>query len=236
MPQAPTLIGKLAESLMGRRARVLGLGEPAPGFVEVELRAEAPPGGWRPGHEIQVRATPTQGRRYTVRTVDAHDPEHVTVLAATQAGGPGTRWVRGLRADAEFTVLTGRHRPLCEHGTPRLYLGDGCTLGTIDAYAHAHAGIQDTVVIEVSSDALHSLLDRWPQHRFLPTGQAPGDALQTWLEHAAANGELAGVEGALLLGHAQSLQRQRRTLIDGGILPRRAIITKPYWATGKQGL
>ncbi|MFI6819189.1 hypothetical protein ACIBG7_42855 [Nonomuraea sp. NPDC050328] len=232
MPQAPPLIGKLAESLMGRRAHVLGRGEPAPGFVEVGLRAEAPPGGWHPGHEIQVRVTPTQGRRYTLWTVDAQDPEHVTILGAAQAGGPGTRWIRGLRAGTEVTVLTGRYRPLREHGTSRLYLGDGCTLGTIDAYA----GAEDIVVIEAPSDALQLLAERWPRHRFLPAGQAPGAALQTWLEHSAANGELAGVDGALLLGHAQSLQRQRRTLVDRGILPRRAITTKPYWATGKQGL
>ncbi|MGW0482684.1 hypothetical protein [Nonomuraea sp. NPDC003214] len=232
MPQAPTFIGRLAHTVMGRRARALGLAEPAPGFVEVDLRAEAPPGGWQPGHEIQVRATPTQGRRYTVRTVRAHDPEHVTVLAATSADGPGTRWILGLRAGAEFTVLTGRHRPLYLHGTPRLFLGDGCTLGTIDAYA----GTEDLVVVEVPPDAVRPLAGPRPRYRFLPAGPAPGDALQDWLEHAAEDGELARVHGAVLLGHAQSLQRQRRTLVDHGILPRRAITTKPYWATGKRGL
>ncbi|TDD87188.1 hypothetical protein E1293_08355 [Actinomadura darangshiensis] len=232
MPQAPTLIGKLAESLMGRRARVLDLGEPAPGFVEVELRAEAPPGGWRPGHEIQVRASATQGRRYTVRTVNGRDPERVTVLATTQAAGPGAHWIRGLRTGAWITVLTGRHRPLREHGTRRLCLGDGCALGTIDAYART----EHITAIEVSSEALRPLADRWPRHHFVAAEGAPGDALQSWLEQASVEGGLAGADGALLLGHAQSIQRQRRTLVDGGILPRRAITTKPYWATGKQGL
>ncbi|MGC5015810.1 hypothetical protein ACLQ2R_34040 [Streptosporangium sp. DT93] len=232
MPQAPTLIGRLAESLMGRRAHVLDLSEPAPGFVHVELRAEAPPGGWRPGHEIQIRATPTQGRRYTVRTVNDHDPEHITILAAPHTDGPGAHWIRLLHAGTEFTLLTGRHRPLREPGTRRLYLGDGCTLATIDAHAAGH----HTTVIEVPPDAQRPLADRWPHHHFVPAQQAPGDALQAWLEHATANDTLTGIDGAVLLGHAQSIQRQRHALLDSGLLSRRAITTKPYWATGKHGL
>ncbi|MEU6726713.1 hypothetical protein ABZ917_23680 [Nonomuraea wenchangensis] len=232
MPQAPKLVGKLAESLMGRRAHVLALSEPAPGFAEVELRAEAPPGGWRPGHEIQIRATPTQGRRYTVHTVHDEDPEHITLLAATRADGPGSRWIRALHADTQFTLLTARHRPLREHGTRRLYLGDACTLATIDAYATD----QHTTALEVPADALWPLADRWPHHHFIPAQGAPGDALQTWLEHATENGTFTGIDGAVLLGHAQSIQRQRHTLLHSRILPRRAITTKPYWATGKQGL
>ncbi|MFD1119391.1 SIP domain-containing protein [Sphaerisporangium aureirubrum] len=234
MPQAPAALGDLMESALGRPARVLGVHEPAPGFLELELRAAAPPGGWRPGHEIQFRVTPTLGRRYTVRTVSGPDAEHIGVLAATHAEGPGTDWIRRLRPGTGTTVLTARHRPLREHGTRRLYLGDGCALGTIDAYARA--GGDPVVTVEVPPDAVAPLTDRWPRYRFLPAGQAPGDALQSWLERAAAGGQLAGLDGALLLGHARSIQRQRHALVAGRILPRRAVTTKPYWATGKQGL
>ncbi|MET8054590.1 hypothetical protein ABZU75_44160 [Streptosporangium sp. NPDC005286] len=92
------------------------------------------------------------------------------------------------------------------------------------------------MVIEVPSEALTPLGDRWPRYRFLPIEGAPGNALQTWLEHAAAGGGLAGIDGALVLGHAQSIQHQRHALINNQILPRRAITTKPYWATGRQGM
>jgi NADPH-dependent ferric siderophore reductase len=40
----------------------------------------------------------------------------------------------------------------------------------------------------------------------------------------------------VLLGHAQSIQRQRRALIDSAGLPRPAITVKAYWADGKEGL
>lgn len=238
MPQAPAVIGNLVESAMGRPARVLDVHEPAPGFLELELSAAAPPGGWHPGHEIQFRVAPTLGRRYTVRTVSGPDPERIGVLAATGASGPGARWIRRLRAGDRTTVLAGRHRPLRENprenGTRRLYLGDGCALGTIDAYARS--GDAAIVTVEVPADAVAALADRRPGYHFVPATQAPGDALQSWLERAVGEGSFTDLDGALLLGHAQSLQRQRRALLDSRSLPRRAVTTKPYWATGKEGL
>ncbi|MFJ3821267.1 hypothetical protein [Streptomyces nodosus] len=234
MPQAPALIGSLVASALGRRAHVLDLREPAPGFLELELRADPPPGGWHPGHEIQFRVAPTLGRRYTVRTVNGEDAEHIGILAATDAAGPGTAWIRRLRPRDPLTVLAGRHRPLRENGTRRLYLGDGCALGTLDA--SARSGQTPVVTVEVPAESVPSLAERWPRYRFLPAAQGPGEALQSWLVRAVAEGELADLDGALLLGHAQSIQRQRRVLIDSQVLARRAITTRPYWADGRKGL
>ncbi|MEV0265392.1 hypothetical protein AB0I49_29210 [Streptomyces sp. NPDC050617] len=236
MPHAPALVGNLAAAVIGRPAQVLGVHEPAPGFIELELHATAPPGGWRPGQEIQARVTPTHSRRYSVRTVGGPDCEHITVLATTAAEGPGAAWLRLLRAGSRTTVLAARHRPLRENGTRRLYLGDGCALGTLDAYARNSAA--PIVAVEVPADAVAPLAEHRPEYHFLPAIGAPGDALQSWLERAIIEGEFAttGLDGALLLGHAQSIQRQRRALTDSRTLTRQAVTTKPYWATGKSGL
>lgn len=234
MPQAPALVGNLVASALGRRAHVLSLHRPASGFLELELRAAPPPGGWHPGHEIQFRVAPTLGRRYTVRTVTGDDPEHIGVLAATEAAGPGTAWIRRLRAGDQLTVLAGRHRPPRARGTRRLLLGDGCALGTLDAFAWS--GEAPIVAVEVPADAVAGLAGLWPGYRFLPATGAPGDALQFWLDIAIERGELADIGGGLLLGHAQSIQRQRRSLIDSQVLDRRAITTRPYWADGREGL
>ncbi|MEU7044751.1 hypothetical protein AB0A77_27340 [Streptomyces varsoviensis] len=242
MPQAPAFVGDLATSLLGRRTDVLDVREPAPGFLELELRAEAPSGGWQPGHEVQFRITPSLTRRYTVRTVGGPDSEHISILAATEAAGPGTAWLRSLRVGDRITALAARYWPLREHGTRRLYLGDGCSLGTLDAYAQRGAAsvgaVTVAVAVEVPAPAVAPLAERWPEYRFLPAGDSPGDALQSWLERALHEGEFkgSGLDGALLLGHAQSIQRQRRTLTDSQALSRRAITTKPYWSTGKTGL
>ncbi|MEU7144169.1 hypothetical protein ABZ942_32315 [Nocardia sp. NPDC046473] len=78
----------------------------------------------------------------------------------------------------------------------------------------------------MTSTATAPLADRWPQYHFLPAAEAPGDALQTWLEHAIGEGEFTDLDGAVLLGHAQSIQRH--ALIEGQSMPRRAITTRPY--------
>ncbi|WP_433058583.1 hypothetical protein [Dactylosporangium sp. CS-033363] len=215
MPQAPAVIGDLAASVLGRTATVLAVREPAPGFLELELHSAAPPGGWQPGHEVQFRVTPTQGRRYTVRTVAG---ERIGLLIATEADGPGTAFMRGLRPGMRTTVLTGRHRPMREPGTRRLYLGDGSALGTIDAIAHPGA----VVVVALAESAIAPLASRFHTYHF---------GAHAWREHLGD-----GFDGAVLLGHAQTIQVQRRALIEGGILTRRAIAMRPYWADGKTGL
>ncbi len=234
MPKAPALIGKLAETFVGRRARVLRTDRIAPDFLEVEFRADPPAGGWQPGHEVQVRATPTEGRRYNVRTVEASD--RITILAVLHGDGPGARWLQRLHPGAETTLLAGRHVPLRLGGTRRLFIGDGSALGTLDAYASAdvHA---PAVVIETPSASVDQLRSRWPRYRFVPAlADDPGATIRAWLDETLSREDRVEVDGALLLGHAQSIQGQRQALVSAGILDRRAITTRPYWATGRTGL
>lgn len=226
MPTAPAVVGNLYEKALGRPAHILGVTEPAPGFVEIDMRAAPPSGGWQPGHELQFRPTSTTSRRYSVRTVE--DTDRVRVLAHTETPGPGAAWIRRLQAGDETVTTTARHWPLRKRGTRRLYLGDGCALGTIDALAEEHA----IVAVEAPAEALPALTALWPRYHFVPEQNGPGDALQAWLE----NTDLTGIDGALLLGHAQSIQRQRAALVGSRVLPRAAITTKPYWSTGKAGL
>ncbi|MFF4567430.1 hypothetical protein ACFY2C_41940, partial [Streptomyces sp. NPDC001435] len=68
------------------------------------------------------------------------------------ATGPGTAWIRRLHAGDRLTVRAGRHRPPGESGTRRLYLGDGCALGTLDAFARS--GEAPVVAMEVPADAV----------------------------------------------------------------------------------
>ncbi|WP_045742159.1 hypothetical protein [Actinoplanes rectilineatus] len=304
MPKAPAVIGNLFAAAMGRTARVLRTTTPAPGFVELTLDAPPPAGGWRPGHEVQFRVSPTLSRRYTVHTADG---PHIEILAAVSSGGPGAAFVKALRPGDEVSALAAVHIPLRAPGTRRLHLGDDSALGTFAALVPAttgtgvaprspaaldtatlptgtldngtlHSGAHDVgalrvggmeararaesghvVVVEVPAAAVEPLAARWPAFRFLPANGAPGDTVQSWLESAAlddtsaarenasaaldetsatrenASAALADVDGALLLGHAQSIQRQRRALINRG-LSRRVIATKPYWSTGREGL
>ncbi|GAB99692.1 hypothetical protein GONAM_10_01630 [Gordonia namibiensis NBRC 108229] len=236
MPTAPALVGRFAEALMGRRACVLATEQIAPDFLEVEFRAEPPPGGWQPGHEVQVRATRTEGRRYTVHGVV--DAQRITILTVLHGDAPGTRWLRALRPGTEITLLAGKHVAARLPGTRLIFLGDGSALGTFNAHtAVGHGAVTTTTVIEAPPGSVAALSDRCPGYRILPAlDDEPGATTQAWLDDALRNGDLADVDGALLLGHAQSIQQQRRALITGTTLDRRAITTRPYWATGKAGL
>jgi NADPH-dependent ferric siderophore reductase len=232
MPTAPALVGKLAEFTAGRRADVLTADHVAPGHLELTLRADPPPGGWRPGHEVQFRVTRTKGRRYTVRAVGRTNPDHIQILIATEANGPGTAWLSRLRAGETITALAGRHRPLRGSGPRRLYLGDGSTLGTIDACVRDADSIG---VIETRPDAVAELSRTWPRLLFLAATDTAGGAALAWLT-GAGSAVFGRVDGAVLLGHAQTIQRERRFLLDRAVFPRQAVAVRPFWADGKEGL
>lgn len=232
MPTFPALAGTLAQTLSGHSAHVLDTAKPAPGFLNIEFRASPPTGGWQPGHEIQIMVTSTQARRYTAYRVTGHD--RLCILVALDADGPGTAWVGRLSGGEDVTLVATKHRPLRLPPAPRLILGDGSALGTIDAYAR---GVPSSIVaLETAPSSVAALRERWPQYQFLPAHTEPGTAIQAWLEEAVVDERLAGIHGALLLGHAGSLQQQRRMLVGHGLLDRRAVTTKPYWATGRAGL
>jgi NADPH-dependent ferric siderophore reductase len=233
VPSSPAVMGNLIETALGRPVQVLDRFESAPGFLTLVLSAAPPRGGWQPAHEIQFRVTPRDGRRYTVRSVDEANADRITLLVGPDTGGPGATWIRSLEVDERKTALVAPYAPIRQHGTRRLYLGDSSALGTIAALTRH---VDMPVAIEVPPDSAPSFGAQWPKFRFVPARGAPGDALQRWLEHSLDAGELTDVDGAVLLGHAQSLQRQRNALLAHRIVDRKHVTTKPYWANGKRGL
>lgn len=203
---------------------MLGAREIVPGYYELRLRASPPPRGWRAGHEIQLRTEAGPARHYTVWRAE---PDEITVLADTAGGGPGASLVRSLAAGAEVPVSAGPYTSLRQNGSRRLYAGDLSALGTIDAYVRGSA--DHSVVIEAPFAVAGALAECWPGYRFLPTG---GDLLSFVESLSAAD----GLDGAVLLGSAQSIQAWRAALVGRKVVARRAITTKPYWAAGRSGL
>ncbi|GAA3666991.1 hypothetical protein [Microbacterium marinilacus] len=231
MPKAPAVIGNIIHSTLGRTGIVQDITKPAPGFIELAIDAAPPSGGWQRGHELQIRVTPTESRRYNVTTIDPSVPSHIRVLAALDAGGPGTRLLERLQTGQRIQLLAGPHQPLKLHGNRRLAVGDASALGTFDSYIGDGS---HHVVVEVHEEAIAALEVRWPRYVFFPATARPGDAIQDWLRSGPAG--IDGIDAGLLLGHAQSIQRQRALLVERYGIHRRSITTKPYWSTGKEGL
>ncbi|MCD5311819.1 hypothetical protein [Kineosporia babensis] len=193
-----------------------------PGLLEIHLAAPPPLRGWRTGHNIQLRVSPSEKRHYTVwRT----SQDEIVLIATTLGTGPGSRWLKN--PTGEVTVVAGPHLPLKQKGIRRLYLGDASTIATVDAYVR-EAPLH-VVGFEVLPYMVEQLTSRWPAYHFFPTG-----GLQHWLENTFE--EEVPLDGAVLLGQAEALQGLRRTVMAHQSVPRQGITTKAFWATSRTGL
>lgn len=115
----------------------------------------------------------------------------------------------------------------------RLFLGDETTVGVLHAMTSA---ITEQVpvlgAVEVRAGEEHIVAPLVPRLRVVTRQTAPGAALDAWL----ATTTLPPGQGTVyLLGHGQSIQRQRDVLLARG-LDRKLIRSRACWADGKRGL
>ncbi|MQY23115.1 siderophore-interacting protein [Nocardia macrotermitis] len=231
MPSMPGLLATLTEKSFGHRANVAAIEQVSPNFRRMELRVEPLKSGWKAGQDVQFRIDDNTFRHYSVMSVDDSGTT-ISVLFHLGVDGPGSRWAAA-RATGDEMIVLGMNtpepkRPAAEH----LYLGDGSAVGTVHGLAaKQNVGGTASGAVEVPAEDLEALTPLLPGIDVLPAAPIPGDAIATWLEASTPC-----CAAASLFGHAQSIQRQRRILLDHNTLPRKAIATKPYWATGKVGL
>ncbi|WP_216899222.1 siderophore-interacting protein [Nocardia alni] len=236
MPSMPGLLATITEKSFGHRAAVTAAERISPHFLTVDLRVEPLKSGWKAGQDIQFRIDNNTFRHYSVMAVDEAGTA-ISVLFHLGADGPGSRWAAALDVGREVVVL-GMNTPVPSRQGNHLYLGDGSAVGTIRGLVNRAAG-QDTHgpasgAVEAPVEDRSALVDLLPGIEILPAATIPGAAVAEWIE--ATLDEAVRYDAASLFGHAQSIQRQRRILLTRAGLARKAISTKPYWATGKTGL
>ncbi len=235
MPSMPGLLATITEKSFGHRATVTAAERISPHFLRVDLGVEPLKSGWKAGQDIQFRIDNNTFRHYSVMAVDEAGAA-ISVLFELCADGPGSRWAAALDAGREVVVL-GMNTPLPDRPGNHLYLGDGSTVGTIHgltAGRDAHGPASGAIEVHAEDRAV--LAELLPGIDVLPAAAVPGDAVGDWIEATLGAPEAVRYDAASLFGHAQSIQRQRRILLTRAGLPRKAIATKPYWATGKTGL
>jgi NADPH-dependent ferric siderophore reductase len=195
---------------------------------------------WTPTQEVEVRLGPGVRRHYTPLALDPV-AGRCRILFHLVAPGPGTGWARRLAPGATVEFHGPRGGVRQPVGADRLLIGDGTAVGALHALLAARPappGGPAIGAIEVAPFDVEPARRLLPGLDVLPHWGEPGARLLTWSAEALADaraGRRPVPDACVLLGHAGTLRRVRADLRRAGV-PRRAICTKPYWATGRTGL
>lgn len=261
MPSYPAFLARRFEA-RGVRCAVDKIDDLSPRFRRVHLRGDGLRGhAWQPCQVTSFRVSPTQFRHYTPDSYDA-DTGRMSILfyrhcagagAGVDTGGgtgvggdggggaghltPTERWLAALACDDPVVAIQpGAARTFQavgdRHGS-YLLLGDATTVGlwnSLLAWLPPGAAVAGAVELPAADAELGREL--LPGIDVLAGTAEPGAVLTRWL----AERRLPRVDHTYLSGHAQTIQRLRTDLRDRHGVPRTAIRTQPYWATGKAGL
>nr|WP_274381561.1 SIP domain-containing protein [Gordonia desulfuricans] len=117
---------------------------------------------------------------------------------------------------------------------PIVVIGDATVIGLAMAFRDriGASGRGFRAILEVPAADVAATAELVPGADVQAVGDTPGAAILTHLAAASFT------DGSVfyLAGHGQSIQQQRTVLREVHSVPRKAIRTQPFWATGKVGL
>jgi NADPH-dependent ferric siderophore reductase len=200
---------------------------------------------WTPGQHVRVQVCdvrePGTSLRDLLRTYSiwAGEPDGTLDLCVLDhpAGGPGATWARQVRPGARVSFLGPQGRfVLRPDAAYHVFIGDetasvafGSMLRVLGADEPAHG------VVQVSSAADQLTFPRAEELLWIHNGEASTDAGR--LVDAVRSLPLPDEPGvAYVAGEAGSCQAVALHLVRERGWPRRAVLTKPFWAPGKRGL
>lgn len=234
MPELPTFLASRAERWLGLAGTVAAVTPLSRRFQHVTFAGVALRGRrWEPGHVVEFRVDERNLRHYTPAHYDA-DAGRLGVIFFLHGMGPGSAWAARLAVNQDVLVLgPGNGGMALTHGDWHLFLGDETAVGALHALTSALPPSARVLgAVEVEAGEQRTAASLVPRLTALPRGDAPGAALDDWLVCTSLP---PGRGAAYLLGHGQSIQRQRGALLARG-LERRQIRCHAYWADGKRGL
>jgi NADPH-dependent ferric siderophore reductase len=240
VPTRPVPVADLAERRFGVTGTIVAADLLSPGLLMLRFTCPHPRWKrWRIGQAIEFRVGRRMFRHYSVMDYHATDDEStglMSVLFYLRSEGPGSLWISERTVGGTVTVIgPGSNLPELT-GSRRLLLGDTTSLGAFAGMiAAAGEGTVFTGAVEVDACDIDAAERLAPGLTAVAAGDQPGAALLGWLVGAITEQpDLADI--ACLTGHAQTIGSLRDLLRAGSGLEARAIVTKPYWATGKAGL
>lgn len=191
-----------------------------------------------PGDSTAFRVSRTDFRHYTPARLDTARGE-LTIIVHRHGAGPGEELILGWGLGDAVPVCRWGHKKSfiwSDGDEPMMVVGDATVISLAMAFADRCAleGRDLLAVLEVHPGDVEATRGLVPDAHVLAAGPQPGAALDNWLTINADQVDPGAT--AYLAGHGQSIQRQRRILLDCTSLDRRQVRTQPYWATGKTGL
>jgi NADPH-dependent ferric siderophore reductase len=241
-PEAPAprrsggLTGALGRLFM-KQAGIVGAHDLGGGFHVIELVSPQFRGvDWSPGQKVQIGVGP--GFSYRTYTPIEWDAGRglTRIIAYAHGDGPGSDWVRTVKAGDSCEVFGPRASLAVGSLKPPIILfGDETSLGLAAAIRLQGASQELSCVFEVNSAAaVHAALDldSFGIHGAQLFERRRDDAHLAEIAAALLSASGASV---ILTGKATSIQRLRTALLRGGV-PRSRLLTKAYWAPGKKGL
>jgi len=190
-----------------------------------------------PGDSTAFRTGRTEFRHYTPARIDS-DRGELVIIVHRHGSGPGEELILGWDAGDDVAVCQwgSKKNFRYEDGTnPVLIVGDATVISLVMAFGDrcAAEGRPFSALLEVEPGDVEATRGLVPATVVARDG-AHGLEAEAWLQQHAA--EIDPTSTVYLAGHGQSIQRQRRVLLDLTPIDRKGIRTQPYWADGKTGL
>ncbi|WP_229051800.1 hypothetical protein [Aeromicrobium sp. Leaf350] len=191
-----------------------------------------------PGDSTAFRTGRTEFRHYTPARLDAERGE-MSIIVHKHGSGPGEELILGWSDGDPVAVCQwgSKKNFRWEDGsTPVMVVGDATVISLVMAFGDrcAAEGRPFSALLEVEPGDVEATLGLVPGTTVVARDGAHGLEAEAWLQRHA--GEIDSTTTVYLAGHGQSIQRQRRVLLDLTPIDRRGIRTQPYWADGKTGL
>jgi NADPH-dependent ferric siderophore reductase len=235
--KAPGRLSKALLSLFMKHATVAAIEDVADRFRLVTLEGAALEGiAWTPGQKIQIAI----GSAFVARTYTPVDWDAATgrtcILGYAHGDGPGSAWLRGLQVGVECDIFGPRGSlDLGRMPPPLAVFGDETSIGL--AYALTSLGRLDPAsccfeVGDVGSSG--QVLARFRLAGATLVRKRDDDEHVCDIETALCAPIEAGAS-FVLTGKASTVQRLRQNLRRDNV-PAARILTKAYWAPGKQGI
>lgn len=231
--------GRLTRTLLGlfmKHATVVAIDDISDRFRLVTLEGPTLQGvEWKPGQKVQIAmGSAFSSRTYTPMGWDAI-AGRTRILGYVHGDGPGSAWLSGLRAGHECDLFGPRSSLDVMRATaPLVVAGDETSLGLAHTLASMNWDNALTCYLEVSDiPSTERILGPLGLDATL-IARRENDAHFEEMETTLGTSIAAGAS-FILTGKAGTIQRLRKYLTRRSVPPAR-ILTKAYWAPGKQGL